>query len=330
LRFDEYLDLALYDPDGGFYTGTGGAGRHRDFLTSPEVGPLFGAVLARAVDTWWEEAGRPARWTVVDAGAGSGRLLAALTAAEPRCSEALHPVAVDRSARQRADHSEAVESRVELPDGPFAGVVVANELLDNMPWRLLEREADGWSEIGVGIDLDGGLVEVTLPADAEIDGRARTLAPEATVGARIPIQDRAAGWLEEALTVVGPGRVAVFDYGSTTADMASRPWRQWLRTFRLHRPGGAPLHGPGAQDVTVEVAVDQLEAVRVPDRHRRQADFLAAHGLDELVAEGRRVWTERADRGDLEAVRGRSRIGEAEALTDRTGLGGFRVLEWVT
>ncbi|MEL7207110.1 MAG: SAM-dependent methyltransferase, partial [Actinomycetota bacterium] len=50
LRFDEYLEVVLYDPDHGFYAGDAGAGRGRDFLTAPEVGPLFGAVLARAID----------------------------------------------------------------------------------------------------------------------------------------------------------------------------------------------------------------------------------------------------------------------------------------
>ena len=73
---------------------------------------------------------------------------------------------------------------------------------------------------------------------------------------------------------------------------------------------------------------DQLSVVRPPGVHRSQAEFLAAHGIDELVAEGRRVWQERAHLGDLEAIRARSRVGEAEALTDPAGLGAFHVLEW--
>ena len=68
--------------------------------------------------------------------------------------------------------------------------------------------------------------------------------------------------------------------------------------------------------------------MRVSDEDRSQADFLRAHGLDDLVAEGRRVWAERAHLGDLEALQARSRVSEAEALTDPTGLGAFRVLEW--
>jgi hypothetical protein len=61
-----------------------------------------------------------------------------------------------------------------------------------------------------------------------------------------------------------------------------------------------------------------------------QADWLRAHGIDDLVAEGRRTWAERAHVGDLAALAARSRIGEAEALLDPAGLGAFRVVEWVT
>ena len=70
------MQLALYS-DAGFYSGddnTGRAGRRGDFITSPEVGPLFGAVLARMIDDEWKKAGSPDQFTVVDAGAGPGTL----------------------------------------------------------------------------------------------------------------------------------------------------------------------------------------------------------------------------------------------------------------
>ena len=75
----------------------------------------------------------------------------------------------------------------------------------------------------------------------------------------------------------------------------------------------------------MEVAVDQLAAGADVTT---QASFLRANGIDDLVAEGRRRWAERAGVGDLAALRARSRITEAEALLDPAGLGGFTVLEW--
>src|SRR5437764_626791 len=72
IPFDEVVDLALYHPEHGFYSTGGGAGRGGDFLTSPEVGPLFGVVLARALDDWWRDMGEPDPYVVVEAGAGAG------------------------------------------------------------------------------------------------------------------------------------------------------------------------------------------------------------------------------------------------------------------
>ena len=100
--FSAVMELGLYDPEVGFYATGGRAGRRGDFLTSPEVGPLFGAVVARALDAWWDDAGRPTPWTVVDAGAGPGALARSLLAAAPRCLAALQVVLVERSPAQRA------------------------------------------------------------------------------------------------------------------------------------------------------------------------------------------------------------------------------------
>ena len=75
----------------------------------------------------------------------------------------------------------------------------------------------------------------------------------------------------------------------------------------------------------MHLPVDQLP---VPAQDRSQTDWLRAHGIDELVEEGRAIWRERAAIGDLQAIRARSRVTEAEALLDPMGLGGVRVLEW--
>jgi SAM-dependent MidA family methyltransferase len=120
----------------------------------------------------------------------------------------------------------------------------------------------------------------------------------------------------------------VVDYAATTAGLAARPQQEWVRTYRAHARGGGPLDDLGLQDVTCEVAVDQLALVRHPSSDAAQADWLRAHGIEDLVAAARGTWAERAHLGDLAALTARSRVSEAEALLDPTGLGGFRVLEW--
>lgn len=358
LRFDQFVELVLYGP-GGFYTSGGGAGRRRDFLTSPEVGPLFGSVVARALDAEWRRLGRPDPFVVVEAGAGRGALAQSVIGTGPACAGALRYVCVERSPALREEavsllHAEpaamlfgpVVDADDELgilPDqGPLVAVVeelpstvgahavVANELLDNLPFRLLCRHDDRWWEVFVGFDPgEGRLTELPVEAAPDAASEAGRLAPEASTGARIPLQRAAVEWLRRALGLVVRGRVVVVDYVDTTAGLAARPWREWVRTYRLQGRGGSPLDDPGSQDLTCEVAVDQLAAgARPPDADRSQLDWLRHHGIDELVAAARSTWAERARLGDLVALGARSRVGEADALCDPAGLGAFRVLEW--
>jgi SAM-dependent MidA family methyltransferase len=332
LPFAEVMRVALYDPTHGFYSTGGVAGRRGDFITSAEVGPLFGAVVARALDDAWLGLDRPGAFMVVEAGAGTGSLAVAVRAAAPACLGAgsLRYVLVEQSPALRARHAEHLplgESFVSAPDvadESFTGVVLANELLDNLPVRLLERAGGSWHEVFVEAGAGGRLAEVLGPVTAEVAVRADALVPGAADlpdGARIPLADEAAAWVTRARSLLNRGQLILFDYGDTTASMATRPATDWLRTYRGHERGSSPLDGLGTQDVTVEVPVDQLAGFTV----ERQADWLRRHGIDELVEEGRRQWHERAQT-DLAAVRARSRVHEAEALLDPAGLGAFLVL----
>jgi SAM-dependent MidA family methyltransferase len=319
IGFDEFMRLALYGRH-GFYAALGRAGRRGDFLTSPEVGPLFGAVVARFVDAEWTRLGQPDPFTFVEAGAGPGTLARAVFAARPRCTDALHYVAVEVSAPQRELHPAGVESVATLPVDVMTGVVFANELLDNLPFRLAVYDG-GWREARVANGADGSFVEVL--GDRLAGGE--PLPVPAPHGARVPVQDAAAAWVASARASVSEGCVATIDYGSTTTALVARPYREWLRTYRRHERGGHYLRDAGSQDITAEVAIDQLPPATSATT---QAEWLRTWGIDELVEDGRRVWRERASRPDVAAMRMRSRIGEAEALLDPTGLGAFTVLEW--
>ena len=320
VRFDHYVDRCLYDAMTGFYAVSGEAGgRHGDFITSPEVGSLFGAVLARYLDGVWAELGRPDEFHVVEAGAGRGALAKSILAAVPECGAALHYRTVERSARLRDRQRELLGERVELSDElpahPIIGVVLANELLDNLAVRIVQRTAVGWSELFVA---DEG--EVLIPCD-DPPAPVRDGAP--AVGDRAPWCEQAASWVDDALGLLQQGRLLAIDYGvGHTAELAGR---EWLRTYRHHVRGSDPLVDPGSADITVDVPFDQLPP---PTSLETQAQFLHRYGIEELVEQGRRVWQERAHIGDLAAIAARSRVTEAEALLDATGLGGFLVAEW--
>lgn len=313
------MSIALYG-ECGFYSVAGHAGRRGDFITSPEVGPLFGAVIARALDAWWRQLGSPADFTVVEVGAGPGTLARSILAAQPACLSRY--VAVELSADQRASHPAGVESTASMPTDQIVGVVIANELLDNMPFRLAVYDG-GWREAFIDLDRAGRPVEIL---SERFDPPLPMLPARAAHGARAPIQDRAASWVDQARSTLTVGRVLSFDYCTPrTESLAGEPWRDWLRTYRGHQRGAHYLADPGEQDITVQVCLDQLPE---PDAVRTQSQFLQRWGIDELVAEGRAAWTAAASAPTLSALRMRSRLAEAEALLDSDGLGAFTVAEW--
>ncbi|MDQ1443444.1 MAG: hypothetical protein QOG97_3672 [Acidimicrobiaceae bacterium] len=364
LPWSTFMEAALYDPADGFYQAGGRAGREGDFVTSPELGPLFAAVVARALDRCWEELGRPDPFVVVEAAAGAGTLARDVLAAAPACSPALRYVLVERSAALRGAQGDVLPielpafvlgpialdsdpddddarampgtgplltSLAELPAGPITGVVLANELVDNLAFDLLEWRHGRWHEVLVAAAAPAAdeLVELLVEAPPDVAAEATRLAGEPAEGARIPLQRAAVEWLRQALATVEAGRVIVIDYADTTDALARRRWGDWLRTFRQHQGALSPLQSPGTQDITCVVAWDQLAAVRPPDDNRTQAEWLAEQGLHSLVEAARALWRDRAGVGDLAALVARSRVHEAEALTDPGGLGGHRVLQWI-
>jgi SAM-dependent MidA family methyltransferase len=353
ITFDRFMEAALYE-EGGFFASGHGSGRAgRDFITSPEVGSLFGACIARGLDEYWHVVDEPDPFLVVEAGAGNGRLAADILRAVDDCKGALRYVLVERSAQLRAEQRARLP--IDPPDealGPFvrssggdaptpapgAGpvvtslealpaleatdcVVIANELLDNLPFGIVQRDEDGWSEVRVGVD-GGGFDEVLVPVnDADVTPKGSF--PSMT---RVPIPRGIEKWFGECDAVMRRGTVIAIDYMCRADELAER---EWLRTYRAHGRGTDPLDAPGTQDITADVVFEQLVAAALGFRvvaHKSQADWLRDLGIDALADEGAQQWRDGAARGDLDALKGRSRVHEAAALTDPVGLGAHAVV----
>ncbi len=314
--------------------------------------------MARALDGWWHALGEPDPFVVMEAGAGSGRLCREILRAEPECAPALRYVLIERSPALRDAQRELltvepfaqalgpghaddegipqpvggsgpiVTALEEMPALTVDGVVLANELLDNLPFDLVERAESGWIEIRVGVTESGALCEVPVTASEELE---RWLADvDVPEGTRVPVQRAVETWIDACATRLRRGVVVVLDYAVEIDELVGRG-RDWLRTYRAHTRGGDPLNEPGEQDITADVLLPTLrrDATRAGFRiasESSQADWLRSVGIDELVEEGRARWEAGAARGDLEALAGRSRATEAAALTDPTGLGAHRVL----
>ena len=165
------------------------------------------------------------------------------------------------------------------------------------------------------------LVEVLVP-----DRRPPAL--DAPVGARVPTSRRPPR-LGARRRRARRARRARRRRSTTRRRPASWPsgrGPEWVRTYR--RPRARRPSARAASASRTSPARSPSTSCPPPARDVTQAEWLRAHGIDELVEEGRAIWQERAAIGDLEAIRARSRVTEAEALLDPAGLGAFRVLEW--
>jgi len=325
MPFAGFVERALYDVDQGFYATSGRAGGRRgDFITSVEAGPLFAAVVGDWLDGVWRSLGEPADFAVSEVGAGVGTLFRGLNRSKPDCFEALTYTLVERSATMRQAHELLPTNNWRSADnlvGARQHVVLANELLDNLAFGIAERTDTGWAPVMVTADGPDLLLEATstLSDLAYLS----ELAPAVSRGARVPVAAEAAAWVRRAQAMAD--HVLVFDYAASTIELAERGQTAWLRTYAGHERGSDPLAAIGHCDITHDVPLDQLP---VPSAIFAQADWLRSQGIDARVHAARRVWAERSGIGDLEAMIARSAVGEAEALCDPTGLGGFMVLQW--
>ena len=252
-------------------------------------------------------------------------------------------------------------------------MILANELLDNLPFRVVQRTVSGWQEVRVnvcsGYDWGYKFSLVTVPAEKDLMHKLRlmniTSMSDIPVGACVPVQIEALQWVANAHKLLRSDRrsdrslsrssgrnlcrIVAFDYGADTPNLAQRTHANhtdinhlsqdtnntdtnnlssfgWLRSFRSHRHSPW-LTNPGSCDITTDVAFDQIQTDYQADVCS-QADFLVRHGINELVDEGKAVWRERAHICDLLALQCRSRVREAESLTDAQGLGAFSVITW--
>ena len=334
IPFDRFMEMALYDPDGGYF----GSGPLRsqaegDFLTSPETSGEFGATLARFVEKEFRRLGHPAGFTLLEVGAGSGTLLSALLGAldwAPRTVALEVSPAAREALRDALPAVEVVADRRELDR--FRGVVIANEVLDNLPVAIAVRTEDGgWTERRVWSD-GADLVLVDAPVRSEVLAWLETHAADVPGGGVVECQLAAGRWMERMIDLVEAGAVVVIDYGDTSEGLLSRRRRGGtLRTYRAHHLSRHPLDEPGSMDITADVDFSALAMVAsgrgTKCRLYRQDEFLSGLGLDSRRAELRQRELVEARGGDpMERLRLRSRVKEIDTLLHPRGFGDFRVL----
>jgi SAM-dependent MidA family methyltransferase len=322
MPFERFMEISLYEEDGFFGGSTLRSEKGGDFLTSPEVSPLFGETLAVYVERERKRIGEP--FSVVEVAAGSGSLLRPLLDAID-----VPALAVEVSPAAREALSGVVDVAADLPNSA-RGVIIANELMDNLPMALAQRIGGEWRERWVGLDGDG-LTFVDAGPRAEVLDWLGFYAGDVPDGGWVEVPLTAGEWLGTAVVSLEAGSIVLVDYGDTKEGLLSRRQDGTLRTYRSHHLGPHPLDEPGETDITADVNFSALVAVAedaglMVELHR-QDHFLAELGLRERLSDLRKAELEAARAGDdTERLRLRNLKTEAETLLHPRGLGDFRVL----
>ena len=312
LSFARYMEMALYEPGLGYYSNPGQVfGAAGDFVTAPELTPLFGATLARQVSPWLKDPALAGSGQVVlEVGGGSGMLAAQLLNALDNVGHhEVRYLILELSAERREHQRQTLKSLapglmdrvgwLETFPESFAGVVVANELLDAMPVQLFEWQADAGAELQeMGVTwVDGQFAWAPRPADAvlteTVTALRNRLGPEGAQWHspyRSEICPAQQAWMRTLADCMTAGVVMLLDYGFAAPEYY-HPQRDQgtLMCHYRHRSHADPFLWPGLSDITAHVDFTALARAATTEGfslvgYTSMAAFLLNAGLlDELA-----------------------------------------------
>jgi SAM-dependent MidA family methyltransferase len=327
------MELALYAPALGYYTaGARKFGAEGDFVTAPEISPVFGRCLARQAEQVLRELGGG---DLLEFGAGTGRLAADMLAElESLGSLPEHYFILELSPELQQRQRQTVNDRIphlservvwlgEMPPTGFRGLVVANELLDAMPVHRFRIEPQGIAEQYVAWKEERFHLCWQPIQDPGLERAVAGLGLDLEPGYESEINLRVTPWVEQLSDALGAGAVILIDYGYPRAEFY-HPQRNGgtLMCHYRHHAHSDPLVYPGLQDITAHVDFTAVAeaAQRVGLRvsgYASQAYFLMGCGLDRVLGS-----VEPEDAGDyLDLVQGVKRLTLPTEMGER-----FKVL----
>ena len=273
LTFADYMRECLYHPVHGYYS-KAESKRFADYYTSVDVHPIFARLLARQFAEMWENLGRPAEFTLVEAGAGVGRfaghVLGFCEAKLPAFYDVLRYVAVERSGARREQstiHSKRhaamghFSASAEVPAHIAAGCFFSNELVDALPAHRVVMVGGTMKEIFVGFH-DGRFVDVvaslsTCAITEYFSAQGITLCEGQHAEAGLEACD----WITEIGRRLERGYALTIDYGHPAAELFDeRHMRGTLLAYQNHRVSEDFYASPGEQDLTAHVNFTALES----------------------------------------------------------------------
>jgi SAM-dependent MidA family methyltransferase len=301
ITFARFMELALYDEDGGYYRGAEARpGRGGDFLTAPEAHPIFGGAVSLLLEDAWDRLGRPARFVVREYGTGTGALaegvLRGLTARGSALATAIRYQPVEIDPRRVEMFEQRLTAAgfgpvIEPPDErPIVGSILVNEVLDALPVHRVGVRDGEFRERFVDV-VEGAFVDAWLPPSTP--ALAVRLAAEGVAlveGQSAEICLAVDGWIADAAAGLERGLLVLIDYGAPAAALYDPVRRRdgTLRAYVRHRVHDDPYRHVGRQDLTAHVDVTAVERAA----HRAglstvgittQAEFLVGVGTERLL-----------------------------------------------
>ncbi|TAM06571.1 MAG: class I SAM-dependent methyltransferase [Paraburkholderia sp.] len=313
LPFERYMERALYAPGLGYYSGGVRkfglfAADGSDFVTAPELSPLFASTLTRALAEALAASGTRA---LMEFGAGTGKLAAGILLALDALGVAFDSYAiVDLSGELRARQRETLEARaphlvdrvtwLDALPAQFEGVVIGNEVLDAMPVRLFARKDAVWHERGVAVNAQGAFVFADRPAvsGGSAGNGADAHWPEGVLAGIegsddyiAETHDAALAFTRTVCTMLVHGAAFFIDYGFPSGEFYHPQRVQGtLMCHYRHRAHDDPFLYPGLQDITAHVEFTGIAHAGVEAGadllgYTSQARFLMNAGITEVLSE---------------------------------------------
>ena len=273
ITFADYMAACLYEPGLGYYTSPGRkVGTEGDFYTSITVHASFGRVIAREIAAMWRSMGCPADFTLVEVGAGHGRLacdiMDFLAEQQPECYGMVKLVLVEQEpslAEAQATLLAAHRSRLswlspqQLPGFRFSGVLYSNELLDAMPVHRVLMTQEGLKEIYVSCAEDQLQDLADQPSTPELAAYLERYGMPLHPGQEAEVSLAGLAWFEAVAIALQQGFILTIDYGWAKAELYS-PHRKLgtLLCYYKHTVEDNPYQRIGQQDITSHINFSAL------------------------------------------------------------------------
>ena len=293
IGFDEFMNLALYNPKLGYYRcGKDIFGKHGDFVTAPEISDLFGYCLAKQCSEITKKGG-----SILEFGAGTGILasqilfeLARLNSLPEKyyileLSAQLQQQQKDTIARVLPEIIESVEWLSELPSD-FSGVVIANEVLDAIPAKRVRYHNGEFFELAV--TMEHNLFKWQL-LDKHLKKSSMSLPKICVEGFTTEVNQQALAWVDSLYQVMKDGIVLLIDYGMNRSEYHHEERTNGtLRCHYQHKANDNPFENIGKQDITTsvnfsDVAEQAAESGFTISGYCTQAMFLISLGIEQYL-----------------------------------------------